>query len=229
MVRILHSLLLLAASAQAHYRFSKIAVNGVEETAEWTAVRMTKNYQGNQGVTDVNSPDMRCFQSRPGTSTATIEAGQTLGFIANAAITHFGPVQLYMAKVPEGADINTWEAAGNVWFKAGSITAVQTAGGWDWPVYNARVAEFTIPTDIPSGKYLARVESVALHQAQAPGGAQIYLSCAQIEVTGGGSGTPSPLVAFPGAYRANDPGLLWSYYPVVTSYTAPGPAVWGGQ
>jgi len=73
-----------------------------------------------------------------------------------------------------------------------------------------------------------RVESIALHQAQSVGGAQIYLSCAQVEVTGGGNGTPGPLVAFPGAYKATDPGLRWSYYPIPTSYTAPGPAVWTG-
>lgn len=42
--------------------------------------------------------------------------------------------------------------------------------------------EFTIPKNVPSGKYLVRVESIALHQAQNVGGAQMYLSCAQIEV-----------------------------------------------
>lgn len=72
------------------------------------------------------------------------------------------------------------------------------------------------------------MESIALHQAQSVGGAQIYLSCAQVQVTDGGSGTPGPLVAFPGAYKASDPGLIWSYYPVATTYTAPGPAVWQG-
>jgi hypothetical protein len=78
--------------------------------------------------------------------------------------------------------------------------------------------EFTIPKNVPSGKYLVRVESIALHQASSVGGAQMYLSCAQIEVTGGGTGKPGPLVAFPGAY-----------YPIVTSYIAPGPAVWDGN
>ena len=88
--------------------------------------------------------------------------------------------------------------------------------------------EFTIPKSVPSGKYLVRVESIALHQAQNPGGAQIYLSCAQIELKNGGNGSPGPLVSFPGAYGTNDPGLLWSYYPVRTSYKAPGPNVWQG-
>ena len=116
-------------------RFSRIVVNGVAEAKEWTAVRQTKNYQGNHGVSDVNSQDMRCFQMRSGTSTATIEAGGTLGFIANAQITHFGPLSFYMARVPDSANINTWEAAGNVWFKVACIDAVRTEGGWTSPAF----------------------------------------------------------------------------------------------
>lgn len=90
------------------------------------------------------------------------------------------------------------------------------------------IVDFQIPKKVPSGKYLVRVESIALHQAQSVGGAQMYLSCAQVEVTNGGTGTPGPLVAFPRAYNANDPGLIWSYYPIAKSYKAPGPAVWTG-
>ena len=57
---------------------------------------------------------------------------------------------------------------------------------------------------------------IALHVAQSVGGAQFYLSCSQITITGGGSGTPGPLVAFPGAYSPTDPGILIDiYYPVV--------------
>ncbi|KAF2831558.1 glycoside hydrolase family 61 protein-like protein [Ophiobolus disseminans] len=212
-------------------RFSKLIVGGTPEAAEWTAVRQTKNYQTNSGVTSVTSPDMRCFQNRAGSATATVAAGSELGFVAAASVSHFGPVQFYMAKVPEGADINTWEPSGNVWFKAASISAKGSplgSGPETWPAYQKSTVSFTIPSATPSGKYLVRVESIALHQAQNVGGAQIYLSCAQVEVTGGGNGKPAPLVAFPGAYNANDPGLRWSYYPIPTSYIAPGPAVWTG-
>jgi hypothetical protein len=74
-----------------------------------------------------------------------------------------------------------------------------------------------------------RVEHIALHSASTVGGAQFYISCAQLKVQNGGSGSPTPLVAFPGAYNANDPGIkLNIYYPVPTSYTPPGPAVWSG-
>jgi len=87
---------------------------------------------------------------------------------------------------------------------------------------------FTVPKATPDGRYLVRVESIALHLAQSPGGAQFYISCGQVNITGGGNGTPGPLVAFPGAYKANDPGLIWPNSPARTSYTPPGPPVWVG-
>lgn len=75
---------------------------------------------------------------------------------------------------------------------------------------------FPIPKNTPSGDYLARIEHIGLHAASTVNGAQFYLSCGQITVTGGGSGTPSPLVSFPGAYSPTDPGILIEiYYPVV--------------
>lgn len=74
-----------------------------------------------------------------------------------------------------------------------------------------------------------RVEHIALHSASEPGGAQFYISCGQVNVSGGGNGSPSPTVEFPGAYMEDDPGLMLNiYYPIPTSYTLPGPAVWTG-
>lgn len=87
-----------------------------------------------------------------------------------------------------------------------------------------------------------RVEIIALHAASSYPGAQMYMECAQINVTGGGSANP-PTVNFPGAYHSNDPGIvinvrldvnLWLnsaditahgqiYYPTPTTYTIPGP------
>jgi hypothetical protein len=90
----------------------------------------------------------------------------------------------------------------------------------------AKSANFTVPKNLPSGNYLVRIESIALHQAQSAGGAQFYLACAQVTVTDGGSGTPSPLVAFPGVYTSGGPGLIFSWQ--TTTYTPPGPAVWSG-
>lgn len=82
-----------------------------------------------------------------------------------------------------------------------------------------------IPKCVANGEYLLRAEHIALHSASSVGGAQLYLSCAQINISGG-SGTANPTkVSFPGAYKANDPGLVVNiYYPVPTNYQPPGPA-----
>lgn len=83
---------------------------------------------------------------------------------------------------------------------------------------DAKQVTFTIPAATPNGDYLVRFEHIGLHVANSVGAAQFYLSCGQITITGGGGGTPGPLVAFPGAYSATDPGILISiYYPVVSN------------
>ncbi|KAK4168166.1 putative glycoside hydrolase [Cladorrhinum sp. PSN259] len=236
-MHILTAFLLAAATVQAHYKFPRLIINGVPESADWLAVRRTKvtNSRDNGGVSDVNSADIRCFGgTTPGKATATVSAGDTLGFVASSGIMHFGPAQLYLARVPDDKDINTWDGAGNVWFKVGSIGAVDNGGkalsGTEatWPAYHKTQVNFKLPASLPSGNYLARVESIALHLAQKAGGAQFYLSCAQIKVVGGANGTPGPLVEFPGAYKSNDAGLIWPNSPARTSYTAPGPEVWEG-
>jgi cellulase len=67
---------------------------------------------------------------------------------------------------------------------------------------------------------------LALHGAQTVGGAQFYIGCAQLKITGTGSdGACGPTIKLPGAYNAEDPNI---YIPNVyngfdvTSYTAPG-------
>ncbi|PNH35924.1 hypothetical protein VD0004_g8198 [Verticillium dahliae] len=87
---------------------------------------------------------------------------------------------------------------------------------------NAGSVSFPLPRCLDNGEYLVRFEHIALHSASSSGGAQLYLSCGQIRVSGGSGGyKPARLLSFPGAYNANDPGLLLNiYYPVPTSYTA---------
>jgi hypothetical protein len=88
---------------------------------------------------------------------------------------------------------------------------------------------FPIPAATPNGDYLVRVEHIGLHGAGQLGGAQFYGSCGQITVTNGGSGNPTPKVAIPGVYVATDPAIQINiYWPLVTAYTPPGPAVWTG-
>ena len=76
--------------------------------------------------------------------------------------------------------------------------------------------EFNIPAAVPSGTYLVRIEHIGVHNAANYGGAQFFVACGQVEVVSGGSGQPGPLVAFPGAYSNDDPGIYFNnYYPPV--------------
>ena len=72
-----------------------------------------------------------------------------------------------------------------------------------WPNDGKSSVSFTIPPSTPSGEYLFRVEHIGL-QTAASIGSQHFVSCAQVEVIGGGLGVPGPKVAFPGAYSIDD-------------------------
>lgn len=88
--------------------------------------------------------------------------------------------------------------------------------------------ESTVPATLLAGNYLVRHELLALHQARSP---QFYAECAQIEVTGGGSASPSGdyLATIPGYASQNDPGIMVdTYSSSQTTYTCPGPKVWSG-
>lgn len=190
---------------------------------------MTKNAQSKAGVTNVASPDIRCYQAQTAPSVATVPAGATVHYIASQQVNHPGPTQYYLAKVPEGQSVKTWDGAGAVWFKFHTeMPLAGGSGGQSWPAQNLyQTANATIPAATPSGDYLLRVEQIALHLAQTADGAQFYLACSQVTITGGDDGTPGPLMAFPGAYKATDPGILVNLGRVSsTTYVPPGPAVW---
>jgi len=67
---------------------------------------------------------------------------------------------------------------------------------------------FDMPACVAPGDYTLRIELIALHSASSRNGAQFYMSCANIRVTGSGSFVPSQTYSIPGAYRQNDPSIL---------------------
>jgi len=222
----------LASQAAAHYVFPDLVVGG-SSTGDWKNVRQTNNFQNLGPVTDVTSTDLRCYDStESGTaSTATVAAGSTIGFTVSgnpSNMYHPSVVNVYMAKAPSA--VASWDGSGDVWFKVYQISAVTDGGSTiTFPAQNQSSVSFKIPSALPSGDYLVRVENIAIHSASYFGGAQFYLACAQVTVTGGGSGTPGPLVSIPGVYTGNEPGILIDiYYPIPANYTQPGPAVWSG-
>jgi hypothetical protein len=104
------------------------------------------------------------------------------------------------------------------WFKIKEIGPKFPGGTWDME----QSYSVSIPSCVPAGDYLVRIEQLAIHN---PGATpQFYISCAQVKVTGGGSKSFSG-VKIPGHIKATDPGYTANIYNNFNSYTVPGPAV----
>ncbi|GLB44352.1 putative glycoside hydrolase family 61 protein [Lyophyllum shimeji] len=206
----------LAHCASAHYIWHTLIAGSTTSSA---AVREPLN---NSPVTDVTSNDIRCnVIPTPATETVTVAAGSTIGFQLDNTIYHQGPAAIYLGKAPSTAA--SWDGSGANWFKIAEWGA--TFNPFAFTDYGASQLTTTIPANTPPGEYLVRIEQIGLHVVGAP---QWYVSCAQIKITGSGTGNPSK-VSIPGYVSPNDPGLTVDiYYPVPTAYTVPGPAVWRG-
>ncbi|KAF2015211.1 lytic polysaccharide monooxygenase [Aaosphaeria arxii CBS 175.79] len=204
---------LLLNAVNGHYIFQQLTANGVKG-AVYQNIR--KNTNNNSPVTDLADKDLRCNVgggSSGGTTTVSVAAGSSFSFTSDIAVYHQGPVSFYLSKV---ADAAASDGSGD-WFKFKEIGPKFPGGTWDLSTtYSAN-----IPSCIPAGDYLLRIEQLAIHN---PGSTpQFYISCAQIKVTGGGSKTFSG-VKIPGHVKASDPGYTANIYNNFNSYTVPGPA-----
>jgi hypothetical protein len=133
-MKIFANLLLAAVAVQAHCMlilndiparrrltfadtFPRLVINGKAEEKDWSVTRMTKNAQSKQGIENPTNADIRCYQSRNAGDVATVPAGATVHYISTQQINHPGPTQYYLAKVPPGMTVATWDGSGAVWFK----------------------------------------------------------------------------------------------------------------
>jgi hypothetical protein len=99
-----------------------------------------------------------------------------------------------MSKAPDGTETSDYLGGGD-WFKVYELsTSSITDAGLQWGTYvdNAGIHNFTfaLPDNLPSGNYLMRAEHIALHAAGSVGGAQFYMGCAQLAVSGSGFRAP---------------------------------------
>jgi hypothetical protein len=205
-------------TVEAHYRFSKLIVNG-KLTNDWEYIRENSN-----GIMPTKqflqpSDDFRCnsgtFNNAGKTKVYKVNPGDKIGFELwyYATMKHPGPLTIHMSKAP--GDVRQYRGDGD-WFKVHQMVICrQPSNGYlqdsDWCTWDKAQVEFTLPRDTPPGQYLVRVEHIAIHGAQS-GDTEFYYECAQIEVGGNGSGNPGPLVKIPGLYDSNDPALRFFIY-----------------
>ncbi|KAJ4363771.1 hypothetical protein N0V95_000965 [Ascochyta clinopodiicola] len=235
---------LLPLLSSAHTIAQRVRVNGADN-GEAVGIRTA---QSNYPIQNVNDGNIACnsnFKQPVSTKVIPVKGGDRVGVqwghvIGGAqfsgdpdhpiAKSHKGPTIFYMAKVSNAA---TASPSGLKWFKVAE-DGLDNSGQWgvDRMINNNGWVDFTLPSCIAPGDYLLRAEIIALHSASKSGEAQFYMGCAQLKVSGSGSSTGGQTVSFPGAYSANDAGILVSIYnsqgqPMGngTPYKIPGPAV----
>jgi hypothetical protein len=224
--------LLAAPMVHGPYIFSQLLVNGAAVGGDYDYIRKNTNSYMPSFTSDViNSEDLRCNQGALSSSAQTMEvkAGDEIGakLSFNEFIEHPGPGMIYMSKAP-GA-VSEYQGDGD-WFKVWESGPDNGPANVDtsWGTWQKESMSFTIPKDLPDGEYMVRFEHVAIHENHV-GKSQFYMECAQLSVSGGGSGTPGPMVQIPGLYTAEDPAFTYSIWDGVDNgYTMPGPAVWTG-
>ncbi|KAG7286305.1 hypothetical protein NEMBOFW57_008613 [Staphylotrichum longicolle] len=224
------ALTLGVADVSGHYIFQQFSL-GSKKFAVYEHIRKNSNY--NSPVTSLSSNDLRCNvggNSGASTTVLGVTAGDSFTFTSDVAVYHQGPISLgrndetdmaynrYMSKAP--GSVNDYDGSGD-WFKIFDWGPTFSGGQSSWPLRTTY--QYNIPKCIPNGEYLLRIQSLAIHN---PGSVpQFYVSCAQLNVTGGGNSNPSPTVKIPGAFKATDPGYTANIYNNFNSYTVPGPAV----
>ncbi|KAH6637726.1 endoglucanase-like protein II [Boeremia exigua] len=219
--------------ASAHTTVWNILVNGKDAGVGNSAGGYIDSPPNNNPVTDVTSQAMECnVAGTKASKSITVKGGDKIAFQwhhdSNSASddiiasSHKGPIIVYASKAGSSYSwTKLWEdgLTNGKWavekLLAGSYTG--KPGQHD----------FTLPQLAP-GDYVLRPEINALHEGNRLAGAQFYMECVHIKVEGSGTAQLPAGVKFPGAYTANDAGVLFDIYAGKTSYPIPGPKVWNG-
>ncbi|RMZ66482.1 endoglucanase II [Pyrenophora seminiperda CCB06] len=198
--------------------------NSPVESYTGTALQCNVNPAAAQGKCDFEAGDTVTIEMHQHNTRDCTEQG-----IGGA---HWGPVLAYMSKVEDASTADGSSEFFKVYQNTWAKNPAASQGDNDfWGTkdlnYNCGKLDFTIPKDIAPGDYLLRAEAIALHAASSSGGAQHYMTCYQLTVTGSGTLEPKG-VKFPEAYTATGPGLGFSIHADLDSYPAPGPALIAG-
>ncbi|KAK3643835.1 hypothetical protein LTR56_009929 [Elasticomyces elasticus] len=251
------NMLALAVAATAHYTFDRLQVNGEVQGDSWQYVREhTRGYMPTKGQ-QILEDDFRCQPggaSGANTDVYTVKGGDTvklLGAFGMTSIEHPGPAQVYMSKAPSN-EVKSYDGSGD-WFKVReayvypcaspetianhftrylSTLCTPVAGNDDilttaWCTWGQDGIEFVVPSRLPDGEYLTRVEHIPLHGAQGSStGAEYYYSCAQLKIEGntGKTWLPTRTAKIPGMIQPGDDGVIYNIWDSsITEYPyAPG-------
>ncbi|KAI1328701.1 lytic polysaccharide monooxygenase [Xylariaceae sp. FL0255] len=182
-------------------------------------------------ILSVSDPMMTCNGGTSAPIYATMAAGDNITAVWAQWTHQQGPVMVWMYACPNG--FSDCDGKSDGWFKIDQLgfygTGSLDSTDWGTAIVEATLKwTSTIPKNLKAGFYLIRHELLALHQADTP---QFYPECAQLQITGSGTGVPSgsSLTPIPAYASADSPSIMVDIYTGnLTSYTCPGPDVWTG-
>ncbi|KAK5625079.1 hypothetical protein RRF57_000795 [Xylaria bambusicola] len=218
------------SAASAHTIFVQLESNGVTNGVSY-GIR-TPTYDG--PITDVSSNALACNggpnPTTPSNKIIDVKAGSTVTAIWRHTLTsgaddvmdpsHLGPTMAYLKKV---GDATSDVGYGNGWFKIQEDGYTNGAWGTSKVINNAGKHAIKIPDCLADGQYLLRAEMIALHGASSSQGAQLYMECAQINISGGTAKVSPATYSIPGIYKV---GTRLSYPQRQSSNRFPGKRPW---
>jgi len=213
-----------------------------------------KTYQGYNGFAPSSTPviqrqwpdfnptlsasdfKVRCNGGTSAGLSAPVKPGDSVEAIWSQWTHSQGPIMVWMYKC--SGDFSSCDGSGAEWFKidesgfSGDGKSVfldsETPSGWGIAklVGGNKGFTSTIP-NLKPGNYLIRHELIAMHQAGAP---QWYAECAQLQVTGSGTGEPTQKTSIPGYAKQSDSNISFNInnHSLPQTYTMPGPPVFRG-
>ncbi|KAL0930208.1 fungal cellulose binding domain-containing protein [Colletotrichum truncatum] len=208
------------SEVSGHYIFQQLAI-GSQKFGVFEHIRKNTNY--NSPVTDLASKDLRCNvggASGAQTTVTQVKPGDSFSFTLDTAVYHQGPISLFLSKAP--SHVQDYDGAGK-WAKFKDFGPTFSNNQASWPLL--QTYSHKIPSCLPNGEYLLRIQSLAIHNPWPAGVPQFYISCAQINVTGSSASASSfaSTLDIPGAFKQTDPGYTANVCaPGFTSYTVPG-------
>jgi hypothetical protein len=237
----------VAQLASAHYFFDTTIRGGTADPS-WKYVRSFTRaiaynpikFSSNPAAdirdgSTIDGPDARCnqgaFASAGKTEVLTVNAGDEvkvrLG--VNAKMEHPGPSLVYMSRAPND-NVKAYDGSGD-FFKISQEGVCHQGADFTrdaWCSWGLNTISAKIPLDTPAGEYLIRFEHIGVHRSHV-NQPEHFVSCVQARVVNNGaSGTPGPLVKFPGAYKSSDAYANFNIYNGYKEFPFPGPAVWTG-
>ncbi|EPS38835.1 hypothetical protein H072_7397 [Dactylellina haptotyla CBS 200.50] len=163
--------------------------------------------------------------AKPAQQSAEVAAGSKITFRWNQwPPDHKGPIITYLADC--GGDCSSADGSKLSWFKTDETGLVGKDWATDILIKQGNTWNIQLPKNIKDGNYLMRHEIISLHDASSSNGAQIYPTCINLKITGGGGQANPQGVKIQEIYTANEPSLKVSTKNNdVTTYKIPGPPV----